>query len=174
TYYLQLKESDSLAYAINVAETSRYDVDLKVKAEEEMTLAFKIDGKEATEPLTIPADENWQTITAKGLDLPEGQQDLEIVVTKGTVSFEEMTFFKANEVEALSDSFEEKPALDWSMYENFWGVDDKTFAPKDKNYSKVTVGQTGWTDYAVTATVQLTEEGQAGVIIRANNPANGR
>src|SRR5699024_4200225 len=49
-----------------------------------------------------------------------------------------------------------------------------TFAPKDKSYSKVTVGQTGWTDYAVTATVQLTEEGQAGVIIRANNPANGR
>lgn len=86
-----------------------------------------------------------------------------------------MTFFKADEVEALSDSFEKEPELDWSTYENFWGVDDKTFAPKDKNYSKVTVGQTGWTDYAVTATVQLTEEeGQAGVMIRTNNPANGR
>ena len=174
TYYLQLKESDSLPYAVNVSETSRYDVDLKIKAEAETTLAIKIDGKKV-ESLTIPTSEDWQTITGKGLELPEGQHELEIVVTKGTVSFEEMTFFKADEVEALSDSFEKEPELDWSTYENFWGVDDKTFAPKDKNYSKVTVGQTGWTDYAVTATVQLTEEeGQAGVMIRANNPANGR
>src|SRR5699024_3369242 len=99
-YYLQLKESDSLPYAVNVSETSRYDVDLKIKAEAETTLAIKIDGKKV-ESLTIPTSEDWQTITGKGLELPEGQHELEIVVTKGTVSFEEMTFFKADEVEAL-------------------------------------------------------------------------
>src|SRR5699024_9648379 len=52
TYYLQLKESDSLPYAVNVSETSRYDVDLKIKAEAETTLAIKIDGKKV-ESLTI-------------------------------------------------------------------------------------------------------------------------
>ena len=174
-YYVRLKEADQLSYKVNIAEVANYQIDFRYLADVDSELIVKLDGQSVSESISLSQTNEWRTVTVKNLALETGKHELSIELVQGDASFEEMTFYEAGEREGLTDSFEEVSALDWLMYESYWAVDEDHFMAGDREYSKVMIGQDNWLDYSVEATIELTEkEGEAGILLRATNPANGR
>lgn len=175
-FYVDLSQGDELSYRINVAEAGEYYVNFRMKAETDLAnIQLLVDDHELEEPIEIAKSSDWTTTTSNSFSLTEGKHEVSVRLLSGEASFDEMTFFQADELTSLADNFEGSMVLEWSMFETRWRIENRKFSASDSNYSKVTVGEKGWTDYSVEVNVELTEkEGQAGLIIRSVNPADGR
>ncbi|WP_153464004.1 family 43 glycosylhydrolase [Sediminibacillus terrae] len=178
-YYVRMDQPEEwLSYKVNVDEANSFHADLRIATQDEDSqLKIKQGDTDITGTISLPntgGNDNWRTITIKDLELTKGNQELRIEVVKGEVNIASMTFYKGSTMTPLSDDFTERINLDWSMYENYWSVKDDTFQPSDKAFSKVLVGENGWTDYQVEADIQLgNTSGDAGILVRGLNPANG-
>lgn len=176
-YQVHLKNpQDWLQYNINVAEEGTYHLDLRLVTDSNQSKLRLMHGeKELTDEVELPnTNGSEKTITIQNLPLEKGNQKFRIELLQGELSLSSFTFYEAHEVELLETDFSDGIGLEWNMFESFWSAKKGTISASEGEFSKVLVGETGWTDYSVQADVQLKKENnQAGIIVRGLHPANG-
>lgn len=169
---------DWLQYKVNVAKTDTYNLDLRLGTSSNQLKVRILQGdKDVTGEIVLPHTGGLQrhsTFTIQNLHLDEGYHEIKLELVEGEASIKSLTFFKADEVETLETDFSVGVGLEWNMYEQLWSVNNESFRASEGEFSKVVVGEVGWTDYQVQADVQLMNpEGEAGIITRVQHAANG-
>lgn len=178
-YYIQLQESDQVTYNVNMTESGDYNLDLEILAEsDEVTFKFLLNNEPVAEEFVVSnldSTNEWQTISLGPLDLPQGEHELSVELVQGEIGIKAFTFYEHAQVEEWVDNFEQELGPEWTMYEAAWEISEESAGPIDPGFSKIISGEIGWSDYVIETQVQLTEEaGEAGIIARGVNPADGR
>jgi len=178
-YSVNLKQSgDWLKYKVNIAESGIYNLDLRLSTTNDpVVLRIWQDEEDLTGEIKIANTgglDREATITIKDIHLKEGFHEIKLEVLQGEIVLSTLTFYESHQFEPMATDFTNGPELEWNMYESIWSAKNGIFKANEGDFSKVVVGQTGWTDYVVKTDVRLTkEEGQAGIMVRVQNPANG-
>lgn len=177
-YSVQLNKGEWLNYKVNVAETDNYYADLRIiPNEDDVRLRLSQDDTDISGEIVIPSSDgsdDWGTITLKDLELEKGKQDIKVEVLEGEIELSSLTFFEGQELSEQTDNFADQGNVQWDMYEGYWSKNDGIFSPAEGPFSKVLMGETGWTDYSVQSDIKVKkDQGDAGIIVRALYPANG-
>lgn len=168
-----------LKYRVNVAETGYYDLDVRL-ATTFADASFRVwDG--ATDLTGIVAApntgdwESWRTVSKKGLYLTAGNHELRFEIVNGEFDFSGMTFSRGDATTALLDDFNDGNDNGWTRFEGNWSVTGGELASAGAGaFAKTTIGNERWADYTAESDIKLVDTtGDAGVLVRVNNPANG-
>ncbi|MFB9326174.1 family 43 glycosylhydrolase [Paenibacillus aurantiacus] len=168
-----------LKYRVNVAETGYYDLDTRL-ATTFTDASFRVwDGTtDLTGIVTVPSTgdwESWRTVSKKGLYLTAGNHELRFEFVKGEFDFSGMTFSRGDAATALQDDFNDGNDNGWTRFEGNWSVTGSELASTGGGaFAKTTIGNERWADYTVESDIKLVDTtGDAGLLVRVNNPANG-
>ncbi|KGE19053.1 family 43 glycosylhydrolase [Paenibacillus wynnii] len=169
-----------MKYRINVAESGMYDLDVRA-ATTFSNAKFRIwDG---TQDLTGVVSlkntgdwENWQTTSKKGIFLTAGNHELRFEIAEGEFDFSSMAFSRSETVSPLLDDFNDGNDNGWTRFEGNWSVTGGQYAATAAaSFAKTTIGNDRWSDYTVETDIrQLTTSGDSGILVRVNNPSNGK
>lgn len=95
-----IRAGDWWEYTINVPESRQYDIELSFASEVSTgDVLLEIDGVNVTSTMGVPNTgslQNWQTITACGIDLDAGERTLRIKASSGEFNF---NYIKINQIE---------------------------------------------------------------------------
>ncbi|CAG7651777.1 hypothetical protein PAESOLCIP111_06388 [Paenibacillus solanacearum] len=168
-----------LKYRVNVASTDTYDVDLRVATNLNGAQVRIWDGStDLTGVRNVPNTggwENWQTVTLKGLSLTAGIRELRVEIVTGEFDFAGMKFHQAASVSNVFDDFNDGNDNGWVRFEGNWVVENGELSSEGGIFGKTTIGNEQWADYTVESDIKLIETtGDAGILVRVNNPANGK
>ncbi|GGG06885.1 hypothetical protein GCM10010912_59440 [Paenibacillus albidus] len=169
-----------MKYRINVAESGMYDLDVRA-ATTFSDAKFRIwDG---TQDLTGAVNlkntgdwENWQTTSKKGIYLTAGNHELRFEIAEGEFDFSGMVFSRSETASPLLDDFNDGNDNGWTRFEGNWSVTGGQYtATAATSFAKTTIGNDRWSDYTVEADIKpLTSSGDSGILVRVNNPSNGK
>ncbi|MDO3408440.1 family 43 glycosylhydrolase [Saccharibacillus sp. CPCC 101409] len=169
-----------MKYRVNVAESGTYDLDVRA-ATTFANAKFRVwDG---TQDLTGAVGvkntgdwENWQTTSKKGIYLTAGNHELRFEIAEGEFDFSSMTLTRSEPVAAVTDNFDDGNDNGWTRFEGDWSVTGGQYTATAANsFAKTTIGSDRWADYTVETDIrQLTATGDSGVLVRVNNPSNGK
>lgn len=168
-----------LKYRVNVAETGYYDLDVRL-ATTFTDASYRIwDGTtDLTGVVGVPSSgawEQWVNSSKKGLYLTAGYHELRFEIVKGEFDLSSLTFSRGDSVTALQDDFNDGNDNGWKRFEGNWSVTDGELASAGGGaFAKTTIGNERWADYTVETDIRLVDTtGDAGVLVRVNNPSNG-
>ncbi|WP_127490520.1 family 43 glycosylhydrolase [Paenibacillus glycanilyticus] len=168
-----------LKYRVNVAETGYYDLDVRL-ATTFTDASYRVwDGAtDLTGVVGVPSSGDWETWTTsskKGLYLTAGYHELRFEFVKGEFDFSGMTFSRGDAVTSLSDDFNDGNDNGWTRFEGNWSVNSGELDSAGGGvFGKTTIGNERWADYTVESDIKLIDTtGDAGVLVRVNNPSNG-
>jgi hypothetical protein len=169
---------ERLGYAVNVSATGLYDVDLRVASASDGGRLVLWDGAQAvTKEIAVPATggtDTWQTVTIRNVPLTAGQRDLGIEFHGGGFDISRLKITNSVTVQPFSSTFDSS-AVGWSRFDGTWNVANGFYQVNATGgFGKVARGDPGWGDYVVEADIKLLKAGgDAGIIVRVNNPADG-
>lgn len=169
---------ERLGYAVNISATGLYDVDLRVaSASDGGRLVLWNGAQAASGEISIPSTgsaNTWRTITIRNVPLTAGQRNLGIELRQGGFDLSRLKITKSVAVQPFSSTFDSS-AVGWARYDGSWSAVDGTYQVNASGgFGKVGRGDPGWGDYVVEADIKLLKAGgDAGIIVRLNNPADG-
>jgi len=174
-YAINSQGGEWYKYNVNVKADGLYHLGLRYSSSDLAEIRVWQGDTDLTGIVTLPAtnnQNNYNTFTIKNLSLPAGYQTLKIETVSGNFNFYEMRFEEAdNSVVTLSDSFDSAFSSGWNYSDGNWNI---LSGEADINgYGKMTIGNTGWTDYTVQVDVTYYDNFNGGLIFRVNNPALG-
>lgn len=161
-------------YAVNVKADGLYHLGLRYASTEEANVRIWNENTDLTDIVTLPAtgQNNWRTVTIKGLHLPAGNQTLKVETVSGNYQFYEMCFKEADtSLVMLSDAFNTTFSSQWNYVDGTWSV--SAGEAEINGFGKRTMGSTGWTNYVVQTDITYKGGLDAGLIFRVSNPALG-
>ncbi|HEY8399819.1 MAG TPA: family 43 glycosylhydrolase, partial [Cytophagaceae bacterium] len=162
-------------YNINVKSAGAYHIGLRYATTfTGAKVRFWCDGVDVSGIVSLPSTggwDNWQTYTIKNVNLPAGFRTLKVETVEGEFDFYTIRFNAAADVVNTSDDFNSGYSTAWNYSDGGWGTSSGTATIN--GWGKRALGHTGWTDYAVEVDMQCPSAGNAGLIFRVQNPANG-
>lgn len=167
---------ESYTYNINVERTGSYHLGLRyATTRTDATVRFLCDGNVVADEVPLPSTDGWnewQTKIIKNLSLPQGFHTLTMETVSGEFDFYTFNFEHATNEESRLDQFTTGFSGGWNYSDGSWSVSNGT--SKLNGWGKRMLGNTGWTDYAVEVDMQCPTQGNAGLVFRVQNPAEGR
>lgn len=166
-----------LKYRINVAETGYYDLDVRYAT----TLAgatFRVwnGSTDLTGIVAAPSTgdwESWRTVGKKGLYLTAGQHELRFEFATGEFDFSEIALTQGEAPAAMADNFNDGNDNGWTRFEGGWSVIGGELEGSGA-FGKTAIGSNRWSDYTAESDIKLVgTTGDAGMLVRVNNPSNG-
>ncbi|WP_036718859.1 carbohydrate-binding protein [Paenibacillus harenae] len=148
-----------LKYKVNVAEAGAYKLDLRVATamNGSQVRLWLDDHTDLTGIVDVPNTggfHEWMTITKEGVALPAGDHTVKVEIVTGEFDFYSFRFHN-DPIVAKQGVYKSGP----------------------KGYPKAVIGDSRWSDYFVETDIQLGSHtqagGNAGIIFRVNNPADG-
>lgn len=169
-----------LKYRVNVAETGYYDLNLRA-ATTFPNAQFRLwnGAEDLTGPVPVPSTgdwENWRLTSGKRIYLTAGHHELRLETVSGEYDLSSLTFSRADAVTSINDDFNDGNDNGWTRYEGDWSVVNGEYAGTGAgSFGKTVIGSSLWSDYSVEADIRrLTSTGDAGIVVRVNNPASGK
>ena len=166
---------DEHKYNVNVKKDGWYHLELRYFSAGTAQIRIWQGDTDLTGIVGLPAtysQTSWRSTTIEGLKLPAGFQTIKIETVNGSFHFYEMRFEEADiSDKTLSDSFDTAFNPNWNYSDGNWGI--LSGEAEINGFGKRTIGNTGWTDYAVQVDVTYINTFNAGLIFRVNNPALG-
>lgn len=164
-------------YLVNTDEPGQYSIHFRIRPLSE-NVKFRLVDQNDKEIAAFTAIQEeageWQTVSAQGIDLPEGRQRWKLEIAAGNLDFDWFRVGRYSLVEKWEDNFDDGNDFGWNRFEGMWSVKDGELRASSVSPAKSLTGEPGWTDYIVQADLQRMEmEGRAGLLIRASEPANG-
>lgn len=167
-----------LKYRVNPASTGAYDVTFKMATTMNGAQIRLWDGStDLTGVVNVPNSSgwnDWRQFTVKNIPLTAGNRELRVEFVTGEADFAGMEFHYHADVPSLSQDFNTNSASGWKQWEGNWSVSNGQYHSAGGNFAKATYGNDNWADYTIEADIMMKESGgDAGVIVRGTNPANG-
>ncbi|WP_246029283.1 family 43 glycosylhydrolase [Paenibacillus humicus] len=168
-----------LLYRVNVAESGTYDMTARL-ATTFPNVSFRVwDGAADLTGVVQAAGsggwENWVNVSKKGLYLTAGYHELRFETVQGEFDFSSLSFERGQAPSPLADDFNDGNDNGWTRYEGDWSVVSGELSAAAGGPAKTVIGSGLWSDYTVEADVKLVgTTGDAGVLVRAANPSNGK
>jgi xylan 1,4-beta-xylosidase len=175
-----MEAGEWLDYRVNVTaagESGAFDAEFRI-AGKGGTKFHLINGEtDMTGEIEIPSDGNldeWRTLIVKGVKADPGLHTWRLEVISGVLELSSIALTAHEDMMASADNFEDGNDFGWTRYEGVWGVSKGVLKASSAQPAKTVFGQHAWTDYAVEADIVLKGgTGNAGILVRVNNPANG-
>jgi len=149
-----------LAYNVDIAKAGVYNVDFVTATTMDgaKVRLWLDDTTDLTGEVDIPNSvtwEDWATTTKQGVNLPAGAHTLKVETVKGEFDFQGIRIHQ-NPVESkITHTGEYQAAVG--------------------SFGKTLIGDANWSDYSVETDIKLiSDTGDGGILIRANNPAHGK
>jgi len=162
-------------YNINVKRAGPYHLGLRYTTVFEKTrVRFLCDNIPVTEPVELPVTEgwnDWQTFILHDVNLPAGYHTLTLETVAGEFDFYTIELAEAEPFQARADNFNSGFSPQWNYSDGGWNTSGGVASLN--GWGKRAIGNTGWSDYSVEADIQCPATGNAGIIFRVKNPANG-
>lgn len=167
-----------LKYRVNVADSGAYDITFRMATTMDGVQIRVWDGAtDLTGIVSIPNTggwDEWRSITTNNVPLTAGLRELRVEFVTGEADFASMEFHRYAEVPNWNDDFNDNNSEGWKRWEGNWSVIDGQYHSAGGTFAKTTTGEDHWANYTLEADVKMLEsDGDAGVIIRGTNPANG-
>lgn len=145
-------------YNVNVSEGDNYTLDMKVATtfKDSQVRLWLDDEIDLTGVIDIPSTDSWDdwsSVIKENISLPAGDHTITVEVVNGEFDFHSFRFYQGPKEEM--------------EIEGEYTASLGTFA-------KSVIGEKDWKDYSVEADINLVDgNGEAGLIFRVNNPADG-
>lgn len=167
-----------LKYRVNVASTGAYDVTFRMATTMNGVQIRLWDGTtDLTGIVSVPNTggwDAWRSITVPNVPLTQGPRELRVEFVTGEADFASMEFHHHVAVLHLTDNFNDNNSDGWKRWEGNWSVSNGQYHSAGGTFAKTTFGNDNWANYTVEADIKMNEAGgDAGLIIRGKNPANG-
>ena len=174
-YAINGRSAEWYDYKVNVKATGHYNLGLRYLSSEATELRIWQGDTDLTGIIKLPPSTNrsiYNTFTIKNLNLSEGYQTLRIETVNGNFNFYEMRFEEGeNSIVTLTDSFDTNFSQEWNYKDGNWII--RSEEAEINGYGKMTMGNTGWTNYTVQVDVTYINTFNGGLIFRVQNPALG-
>ncbi|WP_410772206.1 family 43 glycosylhydrolase [Fontibacillus sp. BL9] len=172
-----LQAGDWANYLVNSDESGSYSIHFRIRPLS-ANAAFRLVGQDGEEIAAFSAArekaEEWQTVSAPGMDLPAGRQRWKLEITEGTLDLDWFRVGRYQSVEKWEDFFDDGNDFGWTRFEGMWSVKEGELRASSVSPAKSLTGEPGWSDYSVQVDLRRMENaGRAGLLIRASEPANG-
>lgn len=170
------ESGDWLNYNINVEQTSLYNIELSyATGHADCQIRFSADGIYLSEAFDLPSTgglDSMRSFLVKNIQIGAGYQTLKLEMLSGSINLYELEIVKADNSQfdhlfTFDDSF----GTGWKYGDGNWSI-DKQNATID-GFGKRTYGSELWRDYTLETDILFTRSMNAGVLLRANNPALG-
>ncbi|QMV41051.1 family 43 glycosylhydrolase [Cohnella cholangitidis] len=167
-------------YRVNVSEASEtgtYDIHFRVAGKSGTKFRLRNGETDMTGEIEIPADvkaNEWINLMKESVKAEAGTSAWRLEVIAGKLELSSFTLSPHEDVVSASDDFEDGNDFGWTRYEGMWGVSKGALKASSAQAAKSVFGQHRWTDYTAEADIVLKDgKGNAGILVRVNNPANG-
>ncbi|MDR0414093.1 MAG: glycoside hydrolase family 127 protein [Prevotellaceae bacterium] len=174
-YHIRSSAGEWYRYSVNVESAGAYNMDVRYAAADTCRLRIFKGETAITGAISLPPTGGagaWHTLTLKGLNLDAGYQTLKVETLAGSLGFYEMKLVHAgNEEVVKTDNFDAGFSHEWSYVDGSWRIESGQ-AVID-GVGKRTLGNAGWSDYAVEVDITCVKNMNGGLIFRVNNPALG-
>ena len=90
-----VESSEWLQYTIDSQEEAAYKISMNTASEKESSFHIEVDGKVASEKITLPASggwNNWENTTTENIILPRGNTKVRVVFDEANVNFNWFSF----------------------------------------------------------------------------------
>jgi xylan 1,4-beta-xylosidase len=162
-------------YNVNIKSAGAYSIGIRYATTyANSKVRVWCDNTDITNSVTLPSTggwNNWQTFTIKNVTLPSGFHTLKVETVSGEFDFYTIGFASSAIPTQTVDNFNSGYDPTWNYSDGDWRINSGTAALS--GWGKRAIGNTGWADYAVEADIQCPAAGNAGLIFRVKNPANG-
>jgi xylan 1,4-beta-xylosidase len=163
-------------YNVNVQAAGAYHLGLRYAAAAAGgQVRLKCDGVDVSGTVALPATATgaglWRTVTLENLTLPAGYHTLRLETVSGGFDFYSLQFTTADPSPQAADDFSTSYSSGWNYTDGTWAI--SAGRATLNGFGKRAIGNVGWTDYTVEVDVQCPAAGNAGLIFRTRNPANG-
>ncbi|WP_426452690.1 carbohydrate-binding protein [Paenibacillus sp. S-38] len=147
-----------LKYRVDVAEAGPYNLDLRTATSMDggQVRLWLDDATDLTGIIDVPSTGSfdlWTTLTRDGIELPAGEHTIKVEIVKGEFDF-------------YSFRFHRDPVI----------PKEGVYKAEAGGFAKSVTGSSAWSDYTVETDIRMTagsEAGNAGILVRVNNPATG-
>ncbi|MFX3636370.1 MAG: family 43 glycosylhydrolase [Candidatus Pristimantibacillus sp.] len=175
-----MEAGEWLDYRVNVSATPKsgtYDIHFRTAGKSGTKFRLMNGETDMTGEIEIPADASageWLNLTKGSVKAEAGLHTWRLEVITGELELSTFTLTPHEDVVASSDDFEDGNDFGWTRYEGIWNVSKGLLKASSAQAAKTVFGHHSWTDYTVEADIVLKEGmGNAGILVRVNNPANG-
>ena len=171
-----VKAGEWFKYNINVEIYRLYNIELYYAAEQtDCQVRFLLDGTDISGLVDLPATGGksvWKSFLIKDLPLSQGFHSLKLEVVSGELNLYSLeTVIADNKPIDVTLNFDAVFGNSWKYFDGDWKILDKC-AVID-GYGKRTYGSEAWSDYTLEVDIQFTRSMNAGILVRAQNPALG-
>ncbi|MCX7985887.1 MAG: family 43 glycosylhydrolase [Bacteroidales bacterium] len=169
----QNESGEWYAYNVNVQYTSEYMAGIKYTSLNGAKIKIFIDDIDVSGEILLPSANKPKIEMFKTFSLQKGFHKLTIKTIEGSFDFYSIKFEKYTEqVTQKGDNF------DLNTFNASWNYSDGNWIVKNgaafiDGFGKRTMGGTGWSNYVIDVDVKYSNQMNAGVIFRVQNPANG-
>ncbi|UII23785.1 family 43 glycosylhydrolase [Fulvivirga ligni] len=163
-------------YKVNVKESGFYNLGLRYATTfASSKVKIQCDNSDVTGVTSLPSTgdwNNWITHNLKNLYLPVGEHIIKLQTVEGEFDFYTLEFVKStNNSASGGDNFD-------SGYNNLWNYSNGDWTISNGNayspdFGKRVMGSSEWHNYTVSADIICPATGNAGIMFRVKNPANG-
>ncbi|MFN8416743.1 MAG: family 43 glycosylhydrolase [Cytophagaceae bacterium] len=115
--------------------------------------------------------DNWNTFMIPLKSLPAGNHTIKIETVAGEFDFYTIRFNAAANITEINEAFNNSFSGAWNYSDGNWSVQNNQAVLS--GWGKRAIGNAGWMDYCVETSIQCPSTGNAGLIFRVQNPANG-
>lgn len=174
-YAITLQDNDALNVELDAAAEGKYRAVVRYAAEDSGTLELAIDGKKVQEKLfgknIVDENERFGVLVVDDLALKTGNNRLTMICAQGTITI------ASAELTLCDNEGPNNTVLDVDSprySDGQWNIESGALACVGERYGKRFYGENAWGDYRVDAEVVFaSENGGAGVVLRATHPALG-
>jgi xylan 1,4-beta-xylosidase len=163
------------AYDVNIQSSNTYYMGLRYATPNANTqVRILCDNIDVSGIITLPATgafTNWQTYTIPKLSLPQGNHVLKVETITGEFDLYTYQFGYSAAVVSTTDNFNSGFSGAWNYSDGNWQTPSGTASLN--SFGKKAIGNTTWLDYTVDVDIQCPASGNAGLMVRVKNPANG-
>ncbi len=172
-----LTQDDWYRYKILSPEAGAYTVDITYRSETEVRAAVTdVSGVILGWADLPPTQGEWYTYPIRETELKGDVETIAVVAVEGSFDFYELQFHKETEVIEESIACVLNDENGWKYYDGMWsGNGNEMTMNCVGSFGKVSYGDYGWSDYAVEATVTVSDMsfGSAGFLVCVQNISNG-
>lgn len=162
-------------YHVNVKAAGAYHIGLRYSTTfPSCQVRVLCDGNDVSGVVHLPATGDFETFKTEiinTIDLPGGYHTLTIQTVNGEFDFYTINFERAVSAVSTIDNFNTGFSNKWNYTDGSWTSTNGTATLT--GWGKRTLGDIGWSDYYVESDIQLSSNGNVGLLFRAQNPANG-
>lgn len=173
---MALSEGGWLQYDVNVRIKLPYNMGLRYKSSAAARVRLLAGDNVVKDDIVLPSTEGkWMVAPVNNIQLPSGRTTLRVEVVEGDVTLYEMLIKRGTATpKTYEDNFDNGISKIWKHTEGVWTAYNGQM--RSPLFGKNVCGTTtdlGMTDYSVECDVTCTNDVNAGLIFRTNNPSIG-